>query len=170
MVGRASLSSRPSRRGEWFPMVIPVDGGGPPVPPPNPCNAPTCLDAKAELASARTAFASTCNGLRTVAAILRVLKPIVSISLWYLLVIVIVAIVLLWLGLGWISVILWALVLAYVLAWILYLVFARVAGSMAQDLAARMKDVQDAIAKVVAQCPANCRGDLSIPTCDVQIP
>lgn len=152
-------------------MVIPTDGGGgPPTPPPTPCNAPACVDAKAQLTAARTAFAQTCASLKTVVAILRVLKPIVSISLWYLLVIIVLAIVVFWLGLGWISVLLWALVLIYLVAWILYLAFARVAASLAQDLAARMQAFQAALTQVMAQCPANCRGDVSIPICDAVIP
>jgi hypothetical protein len=150
-------------------MGIPTNGG-PPPPPPNPCTAPACLNAKAELATARTAFEQTCKGLKTVASILRILKPIVSISLWYLVVIVIVAIVLFWLGLGWIAILLWALVLIYLVAWLVYLAFARVAASLAKELSDRAKAVQDAIAKVVAGCPENCRGDLSIPSCDVELP
>lgn len=121
--------------------------------PPNPCTAPACLSAKAELATARTAFEQTCNGLKTVASILRILKPIVSISLWYLLVIAIVAIVLFWLGFGWIAILLWALVLIYLVAWIVYLAFGRVAASLAQELAGRAQAIQDAIAKVIAACP-----------------
>lgn len=150
-------------------MVVPTNGGqGPPRP--DPCTAPACVNAKAELATARTAFENTCDGLKTVVSILRILKPIVSVSLWYLLVIAIVAIILFWLGFGWIAILLWALLLLYLVAWVLYLVFARVAVSLGQELADRTKAVQDAIAKVVAACPENCRGDLSIPSCDVEIP
>lgn len=150
-------------------MVIPTNGG-PPPPPPNPCTAPACLNAKAELATARTAFEKTCSGLKLVVSILRILKPIVSVSFWYLLLIIILAIVLFWLGLGWIAILLWALVLVYLVAWLVYLALARVAASLGQELTDRTKAVQDAIAKVVAACPENCRGDLSIPSCDVEIP
>jgi hypothetical protein len=64
--------------------------------------------------------------------------------------IVIVAIVLFWLGLGWIAILLWAFVLVYLVAWLVYLVFARVAASLAQELADRAQAIQDAIVKVVA--------------------
>jgi len=150
-------------------MVIPTNDG-PPLPPLDPCNAPACLNAKAELATARTAFTQKCDSLKTVASIVRILKPIVTVSLWYLLVIVIIAVVLFWLGFGWISVLLWALVLAYLVAWVAYLAFARSAASLVQDLAALTKAVQDAIAKVIAACPPNCLGDLSVPSCDVEVP
>jgi len=152
-------------------MVIPTDGGGgPPTPPTNPCTTPACLNAKAEVTAARTAFERTCNSLKTIVSILRFLKPIVSISLWYLLVIVVVAIVLVFLGLGWLAALLWTLILLYVIAWIAYLALGRAAASLAQDLVERAKAVQDAVAKVVLACPENCRGDLSIPTCDAVIP
>ena len=149
-------------------MVIPTNGG--PPPPPNPCTAPACLNAKAGLASARAAYEKTCGGLKLVVSILRILKPIVSVSFWFLLLIVVLAIVLFLLGFGWIAILLWALVLAYLVAWLAYLAFARVAASLGQELAARTQAVQDAIAKVVAACPENCRGDLSIPSCDAEIP
>ena len=84
--------------------------------------------------------------------------------------IVILAIVLFWIGLGWIAILLWALILIYLIAWVAYFAFGRAAASLAQDLAARSQAVQDAVAKVVAGCPGNCRGDLSIPSCDVEIP
>jgi ABC-type transport system involved in cytochrome bd biosynthesis fused ATPase/permease subunit len=151
-------------------MVIPTDGNGPPLPPPNPCNTPACLNAKAEVTAARAAFVRTCNSLTTIVSILRVLKPIVTISLWYILVIIVVAIILFLLGLGWLAVLLWALILVYLIAWIAYLAFGRAAGSLAQELVERTKALQDAIAKVVLACPENCRGDLSIPTCDAVIP
>lgn len=150
-------------------MVNPTNGG-PPPPPPNPCTAPACLNAKAGLATARTAFEKTCSGLKLVVSILRILKPIVSVSFWFLLLIVILAIVLFWLGLGWLAVLLWALVLVCLVAWLAFLVFSRVAASLGQELAERTQAIQDAIAKVVAACPENCRGDLSIPSCDVEIP
>ncbi|MEZ0448328.1 hypothetical protein [Cellulomonas sp. ICMP 17802] len=151
-------------------MVIPTDGGGPPPPPVNPCNTPACLNAKAELATARTEFDRTCHGLKTIVAILRFLKPIVTVSLWYVLVIIVLAIVLFFLGLGWLAVLLWALILVYVIAWIAYLAFSRSAASLALELAERTKAIQEAIAKVIAACPENCRGDLSIPVCDAVIP
>jgi membrane protein implicated in regulation of membrane protease activity len=146
-------------------MVAPTNGG-PPPPPPNPCTEPACLDAKAELTTARTAHQQTCKALKTVTSILRILRPIVSVPIWYLLAIVIVAIVLFWLGLGWIAILLWAIVLIYLLAWLAYLAFTRIAAALDQQLTDRSTAVEDAIAKVVAGCPERCRGDLSIPSCD----
>ncbi|GAB3408814.1 hypothetical protein [Flindersiella endophytica] len=55
-------------------------------------------------------FEQTCNGLKLVVNILRILKPIISVSLRYLALIVVVAIVLSRLGFGWIAVPLWAAV------------------------------------------------------------
>src|SRR6478735_4921791 len=136
-------------------MVIPTDGPGPPLPPPNPCNTPACLDAKTEVTDARTAFARTCTSLTTIVNILRFLKPIVTIALWYIAVIIVVAVVLVFLGLGWLAALLWALILLYLIAWIAYLAFGRAAASLVQELVARTKAMQDAIAKVLLACPEN---------------
>ncbi|MBB5867493.1 Na+-transporting methylmalonyl-CoA/oxaloacetate decarboxylase gamma subunit [Allocatelliglobosispora scoriae] len=78
----------------------------------------------------------------------------------------ILAVVLWFLGLGFLAVILWMLLLIYAIAWLRTLIFARVAASLGQDLAAHARAVADAIAKVVMSCPENCRGDLSVPTCN----
>jgi hypothetical protein len=148
--------------------TLPPGGGSPPPPvdPSDPCHAPACTGAKAELEAARAAFSRACVQLRLVTGILKVLRPIVSVSLWVLIVIVILAIVLWFLGLGPVAVFLWTLILIYAIAWILFLVFARAAAALAQELAEREQAVTQAIAKVIAQCPESCRGDLSIPVCD----
>jgi multisubunit Na+/H+ antiporter MnhG subunit len=142
---------------------------GPPTPPPVPvdlCNAPACVNAKAELNTARTAFKSACDGLSRVTSILRFLAQITKVPLWSLIVIVILAIVLWFLGLGWLAVILWALILIYLIALILSLVLTRVAASMGGELAQRADEVQKAIVKVIAACPETCRGDLTVPICN----
>ena len=138
----------------------------PPVIPPDPCNAPECTSAKAELGAARTAFNRACGKLRSVMSILRILRPIVSVSFWVLIVIAVVAIALWFLGLGPIAIFLWTLILIYAIAWFLYFVLGRVAASLGQELAERAQEITQAIAKVVTACPESCRGDLSVPVCD----
>jgi hypothetical protein len=121
---------------------------------------------EAELDAARVAFDKACSALRTVTSILRVLRPIISIPIWTLIVIVIIAILAWLFGLGPIAVLLWTLILIHVIAGVLFLAFSRVERSLGQDLINQGKAVADAIAKVTASCPENCRGDISIPACD----
>jgi ABC-type transport system involved in cytochrome bd biosynthesis fused ATPase/permease subunit len=148
--------------------TFPPGGGGLPPPViPMDCDSPACTNAKAELDAARVAFNRVCSTLRTVTSILRVLRPIISAPLWIIIVIVIIAILAWLFGLGPIAILLWTLIFLYLIAWFLVIVFTRVAASLTQDLANQGKAIADAIAKVVASCPENCRGDLSIPVCDV---
>jgi hypothetical protein len=144
-------------------------GEGPPVIPPNPCNSPACTGPKAELDAARAAFNSACRQLGFVTSILRFLRPFISVSLWVLIVLLIIAVVLWLLGI-WLAIFIWLLLLIYAIAWILTIVFSRVAASLTQELAKHGQAVADAIAKVVAACPESCRGDLSVPVCNAAAP
>jgi hypothetical protein len=71
-------------------------GGGPPGdgPPLDPCNSPECVEAKAELAAARSDFTKDCDRLKHVKNWLDFLKPIVTTSIWWIIVLVIIATVL----------------------------------------------------------------------------
>ena len=151
----AGVNTTPGQGG-FDPPVIPMD-----------CNSPACTGAKAELDTARTAFIRACNALKTITNILRFLRPIISVSLWYIIVIIILAILFGIFGLFGLALLLWTLILIYVIAWILFLVFTRVAASLGMDLAKFGQDIANAITKVLASCPAECRGDLSVPVCDI---
>ncbi len=142
------------------------DGPLPPPVPPDPCKAPDCVNAKAELQTARQAFTRSCEGLRRVNGIIRFLALFTNVPGWTLVVLVIVAVVLWFLGLGWLSVILWSLVLLYLVALILSLVLASVAATLGAELAQHAAEVQQALAKVIARCPESCRGDLTVPVCE----
>jgi membrane protein implicated in regulation of membrane protease activity len=149
--------------------TMPPGGGtGPGTGPilPDPCNTPACTGAKAELTAARNDFNRTCTGLRGVVGFLRFLRAIVSIPIWVIVALIIAAVILLWFGLVVLAIILWTFILIYFLAIFLIWVFVRVEASLLQNLADRESDVIQAKAKVVAACPVDCQGDLSVPICD----
>jgi hypothetical protein len=146
--------------GEGFvPPVIPMD-----------CNSAACIGAKAEVDAARTAFTSACGRLKVITSILRFLRPVISANLWYIIVIILVAILLGLFGFFFLALLLWTLIVVYLIAWFLFLVFARVAATLGADLAKHGQEIAAAIARVLASCPAECRGDLSVPACDPNSP
>jgi ABC-type bacteriocin/lantibiotic exporter with double-glycine peptidase domain len=126
--------------------------------------------AKAELAAARTDFTKDCDRLKYIKNWLDFLKPIVTTSILWIIVLVIIATVLWLIGLWFFSVILWILILLYLVSWLLYLALGRAAVSLVQTLDTDSKAFEDAVAKVIAGCPVSCRGDLSPPACDVTYP
>lgn len=133
---------------------------------PDLCKAPACVNAKAELDTARAAFVRACDQLSRVTSILRFVAQFTKVPLWILVVLVVLAVVLWFLGLGWLAVILWALILIYVIALILTLVLTRVAASFGAELDQHADEMQQAIVKVIASCPETCRGDLTVPVCN----
>jgi len=135
-----------------------------PDPPPDPCNTPTCVDAKTELAAARGRFTSNCNGLRTVTAVMKLLKQILSVPIWTLVVMAVIAAVI---G-GLIAVVIWGLIAVYGISWILFLVLSRMAVVIATSLEQAREDVIAALKGVAAGCPEQCRGDLSLPNCSLE--
>jgi len=146
--------------GEGFtPPIIPMD-----------CDSAACTGAKADLDASRTAFTSACSRLKVITSILRFLRPIVSVNLWYIIVIIIVAILLGLFGFFLLALLLWTLIVIYLIAWFLFLVFTRVAVTLGADLTKHGQEIADAISKVLASCPAECRGDLSVPVCDPNSP
>src|SRR5215831_1766375 len=121
-------------------------GGGPPL---DPCNSAECTGAKSEFSAAKTAFTKDCNGLRYIKNWLDVLKPIVNVSIWWIILFLILAVIFGLLTLWFLAIIFWVLILIYVVAWILYLVLGRTAASLAQSLVTDAQAIQDAIAKIV---------------------
>ena len=94
------------------------------------------------------------------------LRAIVSVNQWYIIVIVIVAILLGLFGAFLRASFLWALILFYVIAWILLLVFTRVAATLAADLAKHGQAILDAITKVLASCPAGSKSSKAASVSD----
>jgi hypothetical protein len=134
-----------------------------PDPPPDPCKAPACVDAKSKLASARGRFKSNCDGLRMINALMKLLKQILAAPFWTIIVLAIIAAII---G-GPIAVIIWALIAVYGISWFLVLVLGKMAASLAVSLTQAGTDVASAIKDVLAQCPEQCRGDTSIPSCNL---
>lgn len=133
-----------------------------PPAPTNPCEAAPCVNARNQLNGARARFQSICNGIRGLRQVLSILNQILSTPWWVLVAAALIAILV---G-GLIALGLWALIGLWGISWVLALVIGRMLVSLGQSLAQAAMDVASAIPQVVANCPENCRGDLSIPTCN----
>ncbi len=133
-------------------------------PPPDPCNAPACVNAKAKLAGARGRFKSNCDGLRMVTALMKLLRQVLAAPIWTIVLLAIIAAII---G-GPIAVIIWALIAVYGISWILFLVLGNMSVTIAASLEQARLDVIDALKDVVANCPEQCHGDLSLPNCNLE--
>ncbi|TCV82745.1 hypothetical protein [Sulfurirhabdus autotrophica] len=135
-----------------------------PDPPPDPCQTPECVNAKAKLAGARGRFKSNCDGLRMVTALLKLLKQILATPIWVIVVLAIIAAIIS----GPIAVIIWSLIALYGITWVLFLALGNMAVAISISLNQARIDVIDALKDVVANCPDQCRGDMSIPNCNLE--
>ena len=154
-----------SRKGN---VMSDVPGQGPPTGPPDiddPCKAPACVNAKATLNSARARFTQICTGLRVVTATIKLLRGFSVMPVWVIVVLILLAILFWFIGLGFLTIVIVALLGFWLLSFYLVIVLGRVALSLGQALAAQAAAVADAAKDVVANCPVQCRGDLSIPVC-----
>ncbi len=133
--------------------------------PDDPCNARACTDAKARLLDARQRINSICFGLRTILALLKLLRSILSTPIW---VIIAMALIAALVG-GLIAVIIWSLIALYGISWVLTLVLARMLDSLRVSMEAARDDFKSAVVDVFLRCPEQCRGDVSIPECQLEI-
>ena len=122
------------------------------------------------MTDARSDFTKACDRLRYIKNWLDVLKPIVTVSLTLIIVLIGIALLLGLLGLWFLAIILWILILIYIVSYFVYLGLGRAALSLAQALDADLQTFEAAVRKVLANCPESCQGDLSPPTCDVSYP
>lgn len=129
--------------------------------PDDPCKAPACVAAKAKLTDARNRFTSSCNGLRMLNAVTKLLTQILSTPIWIVVALALIAVII---G-GPIAVVIWALIAVYGLSWLLLPVVGKMSASIAVSLNQARLDFQNALPDVISQCPVPCRGDLSIPEC-----
>jgi hypothetical protein len=139
--------------------------GSPPRPDPaDPCNALACVNAKKRLNDARSKFNGTCDVLRMVRAIARALQQILSTPIWILIALAVIAVLV---G-GPIAVILLALIAVYAISWVLLPVVAQIGAALGVTLGKRQIEFTDARTDVLSQCPESCRGDLSVPQCQLE--
>jgi hypothetical protein len=139
--------------------------------PDDPCSAPACVDAKATLTSARDRFNSTCGLLRTLKAFTDLLKPVLSTPLWILIVIAIIA-VFAWLigGVigGIVAIAIWVFIALWGISWFLSFVIGKMTESLLISLEQARTDFANALKQVLSQCQEQCRGDISIPDCNLE--
>jgi hypothetical protein len=145
----------------WLRRLFGLDGKPDPPPPTDPCLAPACVNAKNKLDGARNGFNNVCSGLRSLTSVLKLLSQMLVVPIWILALLIVVAILV---G-GLVAVIIWALVGLYLFAWFLSLVVGQMIAVLTPILSQRAMEFAAAVPDVVANCPANCRGDLSAPSC-----
>ncbi len=139
--------------------------GSPAKPDPaDPCKAPACVNAKNKLNAARSGFNGICNGLRMLRAIAQALRQVLSTPIWILIALGVIAVLV---G-GPIAVILFALIAIYAISWVLLPVVGQMAGALGVTLGKRQIEFNDARTDVLSQCPESCRGDLSVPQCQLE--
>lgn len=69
---------------------------------------------------------------------------------------------------GLIAVIIWTLIALYGISWLLILVLARMVDSLRGSLENARKDFLSALVEIFLRCPEHCRGDVSIPECQIE--
>ena len=132
--------------------------------PADPCNAQACVDAKKRLKDARSGFKSICDVLRMLGAIAGALAGVLSTPIWILIALAVIAV---FVG-GLIAIFLLALIAAYAISWVLLPVVERMAVQLGATLEKRRTEFTNALSDVRRQCPERCRGDLSVPQCQLE--
>lgn len=137
-----------------------------PLPDPNnPCNAAACVNSKKSLDGARRDFKNACLWAQAFRSIMATLAVVTSTPIWAIVALVAIA---LFFG-GLIAIIITGLLIGYAVAWLLQIALAR--SGLGQAIAQALADAQVAMVNarvaVVANCIESCRGDLSLPNCDL---
>jgi len=97
-------------------------------------------------------------------AIAQALRQVLSTPIWILIALGVIAVLV---G-GPIAVILFALIAIYAISWVLLPVVGQMAGALGVTLGKRQIEFNDARTDVLSQCPESCRGDLSVPQCQLE--
>ena len=61
-----------------------------------------------------------------------------------------------------------ALIAVYAISWVLLPVVAQVGAALGVTLGKRQVEFTDARTDIINQCPESCRGDLSVPQCQLE--
>jgi hypothetical protein len=96
-------------------------------------------------------------------AVSDLLQQILATPIWVLIVMALIAAIV---G-GFIAVVIWAWIALYGISWFLEFAVAKTAAALAPSLAQAAKDMGTALADVIAKCPDGCRGDTSVPECNL---
>ena len=159
--------------GDFINWLLGLFGAAPePEPDPSdPCNAPTCVNAKNKVATARGKFNRICTGLKSLKVVADALATVVKSPIWVLVaVLVVVALIGALIGatIAGVAGLLVVVVLAvWAISWFLLLVIGKMTEALVPELLKQQKAVTDGVNDVIANCPQNCRGDVSTPQCDL---
>lgn len=97
-------------------------------------------------------------------AIERGLQQLVSIPIWILIALVVIAAIV---G-GLIAVLIFTLLALWAVAWVALPLIGLIIGRVAALLIQQRAEFIAAARDVTARCPERCRGDLSVPQCQIE--
>lgn len=138
--------------------------------PTDPCNASACMDARTKATRARRDFNDICRATRLLKYVTDVLRAVTSTPIWVIAMLFVISALGMAIGgpVGYtVALIATAGIAVYFLAWLLLFVLLPVAKGYARLLQQATADLIAAIEEVIRNCPANCRGDVSAPSCDL---
>jgi hypothetical protein len=101
--------------------------------------------------------------MRSLRAVEKILTPIVNTPIWLIVLFLIIGAII---G-GPIAVVIFGLIVLYGVSWLLLFVIGRMFEAYLDPMHQAQTDIGNAINDVIANCPENCRGDLSVPQCDL---
>lgn len=127
----------------------------------DPCQDQACADARNNVAKARRQFNGICSLLKLLSMVMKALRTIISTPPWVIAALLVIAAI----TLPPIQYVILGVVAGYILAWVLIPLLSKVAAGYAKELQKALTRLNDAIAEVLRVCPANCRGDISVPNC-----
>jgi small-conductance mechanosensitive channel len=127
------------------------------------------MDARTKAARARRDFNDICRATRLLKYVMDVLRAVTSTPIWVIAALFVISALGMAIGgPGYVvALIATAGIAVYFLAWVLLYLLLPVAKGYAQLLLQATADLTAAIEEVIRNCPANCRGDVSAPSCDL---
>lgn len=139
---------------------------------PDPCNAAECVNAKARFIDAYGRFKATCDYLRGLRAVEKALRSIGNAPI-DIVTVVVLALISLVLSLiapelaTIIGIFIFTLIILYGISRLLLLAIGKMGQSLSMALYQARFDMNNAHRDVIANCPEHCRGDISIPECQI---
>jgi len=122
-----------------------------------------CENAKKELADKRRALDVLCGAMKVIKIIIGLCNTLFSVN-------PIIPILLIMLGLilgGPLGFIAAVIIITYVVAFVVYFAMLKLSIGVGKAYGKAITKFQSALPEVISKCSEDCRGDISIPKCDV---
>ena len=134
------------------------------------CNSTACVGAKADVQASRANMARLCSGFKIVLALANFFSKLATLPNFFVIVALLLLITIAQaLGLLPVSILLGVIMavalVIFLVAYVLSLVFGIGVNQINGALSIERTALLDALARVLMNCPPECRGDLSPPPC-----